>query len=492
MKTMKTILSVLLSVVLAASMLCVGVSAEEVTVTAITTDDLTLYQYGDGDWQSIQNEDGTYTTHVWFRYDITPKTYTVTFSDGSTFTGAPYEIYKQTGDWAVIEDEQSIDNQWERGEYDVTFTFGELTSSYTVTIIEAPVVSVTAEDVTVRQYVDGEYSMNDEFLYTLDPFITVTFTDGTVVSGTRREIRDQTGYLPNLCSMQGDTELSIGDHTASVLYMGVRADFTATVVDVVESIELVQAPTRTTDIPYGAYFDLSGGVLRVHFADGTYEDIALDMTHPSPTYASEVLGGDYESEITPSRATASGEQEVMLRFLGETVSYTASVLDVPEQLTLTANEDHSLALTFGYEGEAITLNITDFTFLNGSGMGSSADIEASGWLYTDTAMFYATLIRNGDTREVSVALGNAYMDGGVYAVSNSITDAVWFIEHNGMYLCGDFNNDGEANTADVRNMLSEIAKFPHYTNQQQLVADLNNNGTVDTTDARLMLKRLLT
>ena len=155
MKTRNAFVSVLLTAVLVASMLCIGVSADEVTVTAITTADLTLYQYGDGDRVSTAT-DGLYITEYWFRYDVTPASYTLTFSDGSTFTGDDYEIYRQTGEWAQVQHDQSPTNEWGLGEHTVTLTFGELTSSYTVTIIEAPVVSVTAEPLTLRQYIDGD------------------------------------------------------------------------------------------------------------------------------------------------------------------------------------------------------------------------------------------------------------------------------------------------------------------------------------------------
>ncbi|MBQ3093901.1 MAG: hypothetical protein IJC52_01905 [Clostridia bacterium] len=498
MKTAKWFLALLLSLILTVSMLPPGALAEdEPTVIGVVVDDMTLYQYGnngDGQWISTKNEDGTYNTAAWFKYTIAPDTFTIVYSDGSSFTGEGYDIYYKTGKWLVIENDQSIDNQWDIGDYTVPYTFGEFTGAYTVTIVKAPIKSVEVQDIVLRQYVDGWPDAYGVFSYNIDPVVTVTFEDGTTATGTRWQISKQTGYLPVTRQPKQDNELPLGEYDAVLNYCDWNVPFKATVVTAVTSIEWVQTPTQTV-IPFGAYVDLSSGIVRVRLSDGTYEDVVLDNQHSDRKYVVNMLGDDkHELKVTPASATTVGEQEITVEFFGKTLSYAATVLPLPESVTLSSKEDHSLSLLFNYEEDSLPMDVLSLISWGG-GMNSNNDyVKARGVLRTTGGNFPVTLYKETRAGTVSVIFHNPEATLNDLITSNTITDTWWFDHNNTVVIYGDYNGDGKANTLDLRGLLTRFAGIPTvlpYDSWYMNSCDLDLDGRLDTSDARRILKEFI-
>ena len=487
MKTTKTLIAVIISLLLTIHILPVSAFEADKTVASIVADDVTLYFESDGQWRSMTDEDGTYNGYAWFEYECEPQV-TVFYSDGSSEQIAFYDLHKTVGHYPAVKTDQSAENEWGLGEHTVSFVCGDFTGDFTATIIGTPVTSVTVENPTIRQYVDGSYNANGYFIYYFNPLMTVTFQDGTVISGTRADISRQCGYQVYWSSDQpNDGEWDVGEHTAKAIFMGTHTPFTVTVIDVVADVELVQTPTQTV-LPYGAYFDLSGGVLRVHFTDGRYEDVALDTR---ARYDIATLNKNVPLTLIPSYAYVSGTQEIALRFLGETVSYEAVVLPPPDNLTLTANADHSLTLVYAYEDKTLTWDVLAFSAESGR-FSSNNSVTSDGTLYTTGGMFRAVLDKDGTPSTVWISLGSPYSEVGVYAVSNTIHDTHWFDRHNGILVYGDYNGDSETDTADVREMLKALASNRNDLNFYQIyTCDVNGNDELDTTDARTILKDVL-
>lgn len=491
MKRFRNILSVIFTLALTAAMLCVSApaSAQDVTAVSIVAEDVTVYYESDGQWYGSYDEDGNYVGYTWFEYVMEPNC-TVHYSDGSSVTVAFYDLYSLGGlGYPKVVTDQSIDNQWGIGDHTASFKCGDFKGEFTVTVLPSPVVSLVVEDTVVRQYIDGSYNANDRFIYIFDPVLTVAFDDGRVIRGTRSEIAAQSGYHVYWSSGQ-DNEWDVGDHTATAYFMGVTATFTVTVEDVVTSIEMITPPTDTT-LLYGAYVDMRGSIIRVRFSDGTTEDIPMSNLHTNAHYTVETLQKSCQLELTPSRVTQSGQQDITVQFLGETLSFAVEAAPKPTALYLTADDDHSLSLTFEHESGSQTLQITSFTTSGGS-YNSGGDVRANGTLYTDDDMFKATLCKDSETDTVWVELGNEFADGGVYAISNTITDTMWFDDNNGLLVRGDYNGDGVADTLDVRTMLRDLSRGGYmdtwYLGDR---CDLNQDGEIGTSDARLMLKRVL-
>ena len=124
-------------------------------------------------------------------------------------------------------------------------------------IIEAdPVESVVIEPVTYIQHTHGDwhYDENYYFHYYIDPQnITITYTDGRVISGSVSDIEKQTGTHIEYASNQNwENAWGIGDHTASLLVMGKWYDFTVTIIESdVESVSVV--------VPYRTYIEGTNG-----------------------------------------------------------------------------------------------------------------------------------------------------------------------------------------------------------------------------------------
>ena len=249
-------LSFVLAFVLTFSTLCAGfsVSADDITIVGVTAEDVSLYVESNGRWCS-DHPDGISggEDFAWFLYTVTPDL-TVYYSDGSSVTVGFYEIYSLVSGGATVKTNQTKDTAWEIGEHTASVTCGDFTDEFTVTVLPSPVVSITVQNTTVRYFIDGSYRTETSFIYTVNPILTVTFEDGSVITGTHGNIEEQCGYSA-FTYVDDDQATSggwdVGDHTATLLFMGQRADFTVTVIDVVSSIEMVTPPTNTS-LLYGA------------------------------------------------------------------------------------------------------------------------------------------------------------------------------------------------------------------------------------------------
>ncbi len=490
MKTTKTLLAILMSAFLTMTVFPIGAFAADATVTSIVADDVTVYFESDGRWHGNHpNGVSGGDNYAWFLYELTPDI-TVFYSDGSSAKAAFYDVYPLVGYSPTVRHNQSKDNEWEIGKHTASIICGDFTDEFTVTVLPSPAVSMTVQDATVRQYIDGSHSTESLFLYTLNPILTVTFNDGTVITGTRGDIQEQCGYQVYWDSDQSTAgEWGVGDHTATALFMGLRAEFTVTVVDIVTSVEMITPPTNTS-LLYGEYVDLRGSVLRVHFDDGSYEDVSPINTHNNNIlYMLNTVQRSCLLTIAPLRVTESGLQDITIRFLGETVTFTVGVAPKPVSLQLTSNEDHSLSLTFDYGDSTQTCRILDFVSSSG-GQSNNGDIRKYGTLYTDDGLFLASIGKtlNGT---MFVELGTPYYEGGVYAVSNTIPGTYWFDYYNGTLAYGDFDGNGKTDTADVRGLLKALASFSSFDDMQINICDVNDNGLIDTADTRLILTRLL-
>ncbi len=495
MKRFRNILSVIFTLALTAAMLCVSApaSAQDVTVTSIVAEDVNLYPESNGRWCS-DHPDGISggDDFVWFLYTVTPDL-TVYYSDGSSVTVGFYEIYSLVGNSATVKTNQTKDTAWGIGEHTASVTCGDFTDEFTVTVLPSPVVSITAQSTTVRYFMDGNHSTKTLFLYTLNPILTVTFEDGSVITGTRGYIEEHCGY-PAFTYVDSDQTTSggwdVGDHTATIFFMGRRTDFNVTVIDVVSSIEVVTPPTNTS-LLYGAYVDLRGSVLRVHFTDGNYEDISPINTHTNNAgYYVHAAQRSCMLDYGPLYVSESGEQEIVVSFLGKSTTFTVDVAPKPTALQLTSNEDdHSLSLTLNDGDSTKTYRI--LKFVSSGGAQNNDAIRTIGTLYTEGGLFLANL---GKTYKGTtfIELGSTYYGGnGVFAASNAIEGTYWYEYYTDTLTYGDFDRNGELNTTDVREQLKALARSDNFNAIQINVCDINQDGEIGTADVRLMLKRVL-
>jgi len=442
MKKMNMTLSVLLSVLLMLSAIPMGIAAQEVTVTSVTVDDLTVIEYSDG--QQLSTTQGNTVIPLYWSYPV-ESTVTVTLSDGKSVTcngdSGYYDIYRATGYWPQFHDDQSADNEWGIGDHTVPWTLGEFSGTYTVTVEETPVDSIRMDDVVVRENIDGyrnghrdpdsgRWMSNTWFVYdtyTPTSMVTILYKSGPPMTLPVSALFGRTGYRMYFDAGQNyDNQLTLGEHTVTARFMGVETTYTLTVVDAIDRIAWQTLPTKQTYL-YGETVDLNGGVVRVHFTDGTYEDVSLDNRMRTYSYEVKALSDTYDAVVTPENFETVGNTELSFQFLGETLTTDVTVKDIPSDLTLKVNDDRSLSLIASYDDGTAddTLNIRRFDSYGGGG-SSDGTRDYRGYLVTDNGVFLAEMHEDINAGTLYANLGDKYTGKGIYATSNTVTDTGWF------------------------------------------------------------------
>ncbi len=200
----------------------------------------------------------------WFRYyETPPASVTIRTRDGKVWQGSVYtlqdELYEEYGLWYDYEyhytEEQSYENQFSLGHaYGAELIFGELTAAYQVTVIDNPVVSVEAADITICEGSNGFYTEDgngNEWFYYYCGYpdeITVRTIDGNTFSGDYGTVQNEMleaygalfdGYSYFTQEQNYANRFSAG-HTydAEFVYGDVRAAFTVTLTeDPIVSVE---------------------------------------------------------------------------------------------------------------------------------------------------------------------------------------------------------------------------------------------------------------
>jgi len=200
----------------------------------------------DGYWDECfcNGDDG----EGYFRYSVfdAEPVFTVVYEDGSEEAGYTYDLL---GDmW--FEDDQ-CENHWGIGKHTVTVYYRDVPCDLKVEVVESPVESLTA--VPQKALVEGWDSYEDyyydengeEFSYQrFDPYaaesiFTVTFKDGTVLTGKEDEIYEQTGYFPTAYDDQDVNPFVYGKNFVTFDFMGVTCEC---------EVEVVENPYKAVEI----------------------------------------------------------------------------------------------------------------------------------------------------------------------------------------------------------------------------------------------------
>lgn len=253
-----------------------AVTIEASPIANIVVDNLTITQYSGGWWNDngYHDEDGNWvvTEGQYYYYDYTPQNITITYNDGTVISGTREEIGNQTGYWPEYSASQNAENPWGLGDHTATLTFMGETVEYTVTIEESNIASVTADNITIvegtqgwlNDYQDENGNHKCYFYYEINPGkITVTYRDGSSITGTSDEIGAQTGYWPEVNINQGsDNQWGVGTHTVTVSYMGTTGTF-----------DVIITPSPVESISVGAvtHIENTNGEWRYEYVDGEGE-----------------------------------------------------------------------------------------------------------------------------------------------------------------------------------------------------------------------------
>lgn len=361
-----------------------------------------------------------------FYTDGTSKIYDYDASYDYDFEGIPVELTTT-----------QPSEPWEIGSHTVTVEYLGKEASFEVEVVENPVESISVsklpEKTVYYQEIDGQWidSWNDEtqqeetYYYFYTDFtgleVTVSYRDGTsrtiAYDPRNTEFEGYEFWVETFQSVS--TPWETGEQPVFVKYCGRETSFTVEVApSPVTSIEFVRNPEDSTYYA-GEIPSFEGARLRVHYEDGTQEEISLthfrknasiDSPHwlANSVYSAEgkiICNWDWEED----RSLKPGTNEVTLRYGGKTA-----------KLTVTAQENpisgfEVLADPYGDDGKGLILRLTrsdggraEWEFLDTASVFVDGDVM-SGGLYSGCARtedgifpyeFYCEYDRDADTGRI--------------------------------------------------------------------------------------------
>ena len=205
----------------------------------------------------------------WDTYFYNPEV-TVYLKDGTHFLLEDGFEYNGNTYWLQTDDDQSIDNQWGIGEHTVKYSLLGIETEAVAEIIENPIERIEANNIRLMS---GE-SMGDawdeygnlyrKYFYGI-PEITLYFKDGTTDTARGDYQYEGTGYWCNTTDDQSADNLwDVGDHTATVSFMGLETQISVTIYDnpieriQVEDINIFEGSNLVEDY----YYDQDGNLVQ--------------------------------------------------------------------------------------------------------------------------------------------------------------------------------------------------------------------------------------
>ena len=217
---------------------------------------------------------------------------------------------------------------------------------------ESKVVSISVKGFSVPEGTNGYYmySYNAEtnqhdlewYRYDYDlAILTISFADGTTLTGDWYEIYDKTGNEVSFTDDQDyDNPWGAGKHTVTASYMGVSCDFTVTIEEtpvkrfIAEDITLIEncdgyysyeynPETDAYDLKWFCY-STDTTIFTVEFKDGTTCTGDLNVIFDKTGY--DISFTDDQSYENP---WGKGKHTATARFMGVSCDYAATVVENP-------------------------------------------------------------------------------------------------------------------------------------------------------------------
>ena len=330
-------------------------------IASIEVENATIFEHTEGRWTQAGGIS-------YYEYDAIPDRITATLTEeygGEVITGSPFYIIDQVCElmnidsndvYLQIRHSQGANNPWGLGDHVQTWSMLGYEFSRVLTIVEDPVVSVSAEDVVVYDginwgilfYLEAEpirgYRQVGRYLK-----VTVELDDETTLSGYYYDVQDafyekygiEMNYDDQWEWMQVEEPWTVGNsYETAVDILGHSAPFTVHVLPVnVESITadtlyLNENDTTTTlwwdatiqdYVPWDGYYDFYNDVIyTVTTTDGqTYRGNAAKMAE---------YFNDFEpygwTDQSPDNPLTPGSHEGYISFLG--ISGTFEIVLLPE------------------------------------------------------------------------------------------------------------------------------------------------------------------
>ncbi|MBQ4645565.1 MAG: hypothetical protein IJB72_07380 [Clostridia bacterium] len=507
----------------------------------------------DGYWDECfcNGDDG----EGYFRYSVfdAEPVFTVVYEDGSEEAGYTYDLL---GDmW--FEDDQ-CENHWGIGKHTVTVYYRDVPCELEVEVVESPVESLTA--VPQKALVEGWDSYEDyyydengeEFSYQrFDPYaaesiFTVTFKDGTVLTGTEDEIYEQTGYFPTAYDDQDVNPFVYGKNFVTFDFMGVTCECEVEVVEnpykaveisgtnelIVTFIGIEEADTFTTKVVDYSYIDIEDGGILIDLVTETGDVYFAVYKCATDEMENAVINEGVSLDIGPfTTNTLEVNNWLLARLSMEEVAYYSLSykvacnelcghefvgVDVTDEnvclddlvalSTYICNMDAETEDDINYNHNLDTQTVTD----NIAGVFGITDIDVKASKFydeeNDAVILTEPVYHNYYTENYKFSYADdswtyeAYVYEyseeteteekiGMITVVMSSEFVVRSIEFTTRKApLGDVNGDGKITAIDARMILQHVAKTKTFTDEQIACMDINGDGKVTAVDARRVLR----
>ena len=294
-------------------------------IAGIEIEDIEILEYSNG----YINEEG------FFQYQ-TPTLYaTVTYKDGSTEEIRNYLELSGTDYW--IDDdawEMQYDEPWTAGNtYEITASLLGVSTTFTVTIVPAPIASIKVEDMEIMEGDNGEF--NGEFFryYLGSPNAIITLTDGTVINNNHIELGNSLYWIDVNTSQDDEPWVLGGTYEVTATLLGVSTTFNVTIVPspvesiVLEDIVLFQGIDSYDYDEYDQYY-FDSVLSEVILKDGTKAEIVHDyaIKYNGQYYYVDDTSGDVQYD---EHWTVGNTYTVTAYLLGAYATFNVTIQENP-------------------------------------------------------------------------------------------------------------------------------------------------------------------
>lgn len=370
-------------------------------VEKITVENIELCYLGDGDYSyDSMGQKGN------FYYRSEPKEMTVYFKDGTSKSGTAQSFGKLTGYNVSVFDNQN-EKPWGIGRHKCSVEYLGVKADYYVTVKESPVRSISVDEVTVYEGIDGHWGDyygddahdSNTFYYDAKPEkVTVYYKDGTAFTGSTEEIKQETGYT---VVFDTDKAWSYGRQVAKATYLGASVNYYVQVkVNPIKAVALIKAPDKL-DYRCGEFFDAMGSVVRVAYIDGRIDDVDIFQDYTGGTIIGklEKIGKTFDT----GRLFTVEDTTVSFDFFGKNIDVNINLATNSfTGVTLSKDKDGFPSLSFtasdGSQVDAKILNICTESISS-----LSPGEESYGLFITDIGTYEATITRRIEGDSVCIS-----------------------------------------------------------------------------------------
>lgn len=409
-----------------------------------------LYQNYSGYWEIVINENNE--EEKYFAYNILDARpyFIIYLKNGETIEGTAEEIYYLTGEVVDIEADQ-LTEHWTVGTHSVFAAFMGVYTYFDVEVVEDNIASITGEAMMYlienhhgysMDYVDEDGKVTEYFEYDVfeaKPVFTVTYKDGSTLTGTAEEIYQKTGVWAEDITEQGEKPWAVGENTAKLSYLGHEFEMT---------IEVMETPVSEVILT-----EENGLTIEIKYKDGFSDKAkAIDYTVTEDGYRfKEYIITDMGMIECFVYAEIEEKQEFYISVLG----VKSNKLDNCDWLIATMSANVVAYQLLEEMDIVYTLQVLNMNVAEGK------------WEKTYRAFDAET----GKSLRIKVVLNeDVTVDKVIYTLS------------------GDTNGDGKVSAIDARQTLQGVAKLRDFGEVELLASDANGDGKVTAIDARWILQ----